>query len=237
MDAGSSQTTTMTSCAALVKAMTLSAMPAAVSISSTSMRCLSSLKARIKPACSTGVRFAIRWIPDDAGMILMPPGPSSTISSSVRAPLMPSAKVYEDRSPSSTSTLARPKSASSNVTLFPDCASAIARFTEVLVLPSPPLPHVTAMTLTGRGRTLCRRPSAWSGLNLVSIAWRPPVRRQDHLVFVHRTSLPHERESLADQFVGAGKMQILRHTQSVAHVHERQAGLDHGEQHFVLFAC
>src|SRR3569623_2791501 len=89
---------------------------------------------------------------------------------------------------------------------------------------------VTAMTLTGRGRTLCRRPSAWSGLNLVSIAWRPPVRRQDHLVFVHRTSLPHERESLADQFVGAGKMQLLRHALSVAHVHERQAGLDHGAQ-------
>src|SRR3569623_2126100 len=35
MDAGSSQTTTMTSCAALVKAMTLSALPAAVSLSST----------------------------------------------------------------------------------------------------------------------------------------------------------------------------------------------------------
>ncbi len=49
-----------------------------------------------------------------------------------------------------TSALARPRSASSRTTDFPAEASLIARFTEMLLFPTPPLPLVTAMTVALR---------------------------------------------------------------------------------------
>ena len=47
--------------------------------------------------------------------------------------------------PNKTCTLARPKSASNKRTFFPVWPSEIARLTAVLVLPTPPLPLVTAI--------------------------------------------------------------------------------------------
>jgi len=43
-------------------------------------------------------------------------------------------------------TLAKPVSASNKQTLLPRVASAMARLTEVVVLPTPPFPLVIAMT-------------------------------------------------------------------------------------------
>ena len=48
--------------------------------------------------------------------------------------------------PSSTSTLARPRSASTRTTRLPFLASSSARLTDRLVLPTPPLPEVTEKT-------------------------------------------------------------------------------------------
>src|SRR5262245_47570211 len=53
--------------------------------------------------------------------------------------------------PSSTSTLARPRSPSSSSTRLPAALRAVARLIETLVLPTPPLPPVTAITCTGPG--------------------------------------------------------------------------------------
>jgi len=49
--------------------------------------------------------------------------------------------------PRITFTFARPRSASSRVTLAPFCASAIARLTENVDFPTPPFPLVMAMVL------------------------------------------------------------------------------------------
>src|SRR5690606_16687962 len=51
--------------------------------------------------------------------------------------------------PSITSTLARPRSVSSSRVRWPALTIAIARLTDTLVLPTPPLPLATAMTRTG----------------------------------------------------------------------------------------
>ncbi|SCM73306.1 hypothetical protein KL86DES1_21218 [uncultured Desulfovibrio sp.] len=48
--------------------------------------------------------------------------------------------------PRTTSTLARPRSASMSTTCLPSCARHMARLTEMLVLPTPPLPEVTENT-------------------------------------------------------------------------------------------
>src|ERR1700729_3033290 len=58
--------------------------------------------------------------------------------------------------PSSTSALASPRSPSRNSTRLPAAASPVARLRATLVLPTPPLPPVTAITCTGPGRVASR---------------------------------------------------------------------------------
>src|SRR5690606_28997365 len=62
-----------------------------------------------------------------------------------------SARVKRGDRPSITSTLARPRSVSSNRVRWPALARAVARLTETEVLPTPPLPLATAITRTGPG--------------------------------------------------------------------------------------
>jgi hypothetical protein len=62
--------------------------------------------------------------------------------------------------PSSTSTLASPRSASTSITSRPVAAMDTARLVETVVLPTPPLPPVTAITLTGREEFSSRSLSA-----------------------------------------------------------------------------
>src|SRR6185437_979226 len=66
-------------------------------------------------------------------------------------------------SPSSTSTLASPRSASSSMTSRPCAAMATARLADTVVLPTPPFPPVTAITLTGRVELSSARASARAG--------------------------------------------------------------------------
>ena len=94
-------------------------MPAAVSITSTSMPEPIALKAWISPACSRRLSEAIDCVPEDAGMMRMPPGPSSMMSSRPQSPASTSARLRLGRRPSSTSTLASPRSASSSTTRAP----------------------------------------------------------------------------------------------------------------------
>lgn len=55
--------------------------------------------------------------------------------------------MYCGSMPSKILTFARPVSASNRHTLLPRVARAMARFTDVVVLPTPPLPLVIVMTL------------------------------------------------------------------------------------------
>src|SRR5271156_1517908 len=54
------------------------------------------------------------------------------------------------------------------MTSRPDAAMATARFADTVVLPTPPLPPVTAMTLTGREELSSANASARSGESLES---------------------------------------------------------------------
>ncbi|MCY1452116.1 hypothetical protein D9M71_690180 [compost metagenome] len=146
IEVGSSHTTSRTSCAARTKLITESPIPAAVSITSTSTLSLMSLNAWIKPACCMGVRCTMLCVPDAAGMMRIPPGPCRSTSRMSHSPSMTSASVRCGVRPSSTSTLASPRSASNSRTRRPRSARARARFTDTLVLPTPPLPPVTAIT-------------------------------------------------------------------------------------------
>src|SRR6267142_2752606 len=54
------------------------------------------------------------------------------------------------------------------MTSRPCAAIDTARLADTVVLPTPPLPPVTAITLTGREELSSARASAWLGLSLVS---------------------------------------------------------------------
>src|SRR5690606_22179697 len=149
MEVGSSVTTSSTSWAARTKLVTPSPMPAAVSMISTSMLSLMSLKAWIRPACCWVLRRTMLAAPEEAGTMRMPPGPGMMTSRSSHSPSITSARLRLGASPSMTSTLARPRSASSSITRRPRSARARDRLTATLVFPTPPLPPVTAITCTG----------------------------------------------------------------------------------------
>ncbi len=149
IDVGSSVTTSSTSCAARTKLTTESPIPAAVSMISTSISSPISLNAWISPACCRDDSCTMLWVPDAAGTMRMPPGPWMSTSRRSHSPAITSARVRLLVRPSSTSTLAKPRSASSSTTRRPRSARASARLTDTLVLPTPPLPPVTAITCTG----------------------------------------------------------------------------------------
>ncbi len=150
----------MTSCDALQKLTTVSEIPAPVSIMSASTALPSSLKAFINPVCSAGVRFAILFMPEDAGIIFIFDGPSTIISSSDLSPLTTCERSYSVFKPNKTSTFAMPKSASSNNTSFFCLAMDMAKLTDILVLPTPPLPLLIAIVFNGLGSTIRRKLSA-----------------------------------------------------------------------------
>jgi len=79
----------------------------------------------------------------------IPPGPWSNTSRSSQRPSTTSARVNFGVKPSKTSTFASPRSASINRTRLPSSANAMDKLTDTLVLPTPPLPPVTAITCTG----------------------------------------------------------------------------------------
>src|SRR5690606_21304281 len=87
--------------------------------------------------------------PEVAGTILIPPGPFITVPARSISPLTTCDRLKRGCSPSSTSTFARLRSASSSMTLRQRCPSATAMFAATFVLPTPPLPLVTATTFTG----------------------------------------------------------------------------------------
>src|SRR5271155_2408524 len=189
------------------------------------------------PACSTSDRFAMCFIPDAAGTICRPWGPVTMASSSVHSPLTTCPRWYRVCSPSITSTLANPKSASSNMTSRPWAAIDTARLADTVVLPTPPLPPVTAITLTGREELSSASASARSRDSRVSRMGGGPAEVAYIVGLVARggpqllqvqggAQQPHA-------FLVRG-MQILRHPLSVAHIGDfqpmAQGRRNHGTQ-------
>ena len=169
MEAGSSHTTTSTCWAAWQNRATFSAIPAAVSTTRTSGWLCSCEKAEIIAACEACGRSAIVRSPDEAGTMRTPDGPVMMACSSCASPRIKCARLQAGCKPSRTSTLARLRSASMSMTLRPRCASATDRLTETLVLPTPPLPLVTAMTLVGLAATASRSSVACTELSMACL--------------------------------------------------------------------
>ena len=86
-------------------------------------------------------------IPEPASKTEKPPGARMIASSSLALPVNTSCNVTLGYRLSTTSRLARPRSASSTSTRWPRLARAAARLADTNVLPTPPLPLVTAITL------------------------------------------------------------------------------------------
>src|ERR1700733_2142126 len=133
-------------------------------------------------------------------------------------------------SPSTTSTLANPKSASTSITSRPDAAMETARFADTVVLPTPPLPPVTAMTFTGREELSSANASARSGESLESRMGGGSAEGsgQRRLVAGARHAFL-ELERRADQphsFLVCG-VQVLRHSLSIAHISDFQLMAQH----------
>src|SRR5580704_18620053 len=111
------------------------------------------------------------------------------------------------------------------MTSRPDAAMETARLADTVVLPTPPLPPVTAMTLTGREEFSSANAWVRSGDSLKSrmgggsaecTGQRCLVARARHVLL--------ELERSADQpdsFLMCG-VQVLRHTLSIAHISDLQ---------------
>ena len=139
--------TTSTSEASDTENSTTSEMPAPVSSSSTSKRGI-----RVRTTCknssrTSGVRREYSTMPEPASSTEKPPGALTIASSRVALPVNTSCSVTLGCRFSTTSRLARPRSASSTRTRWPLLARAAARLADTKVLPTPPLPLVIAITL------------------------------------------------------------------------------------------
>src|SRR5882757_943412 len=202
-----------------------------------STRWYRSLKARMMPACSASERLAMRLMPDAAGTICSPCGPVTIASSSEHSPLTTWPRWNRVCSPRITSTLAIPRSASTNITSRPCAAIDTAKFADTVVLPTPPLPPVTAMTLTGREALSSSSVSAWlldsrvsrMGGSSTEIAGEVPLvdaLRCILLELVRRAHQPHTPL--------VRRMQIFRHPLPIAQVGDPQLVAqrrgDHGAQ-------
>jgi hypothetical protein len=100
-------------------------------------------------------------MPEPASSTEKPPGAGRMASASVLLPVKTSCSVILGYRFSTTSRLASPRSASSTSTLRPARASAAARLAETKVLPTPPLPLVTAMILAKRAAR-CGHSWSWN---------------------------------------------------------------------------
>src|SRR3954471_16791489 len=224
-EAGSSQITTSTCCAACENCSTEPAMPGAVSTTMKSSHVVRSPKARTSPRCVSLSSSASWVIPEAAGTTLNPCGASSTTSSSVQLPAITSASVSRGVSPRNTWTLARPRSPSSSMTSLPREASEAARFTAPVVLPTPPLPPVTAMTWTGLA---CMEPTC---CNLFA-----PISRSAHtalhdFVIRARAVVAGNLDRPAHQRVRARRRQIFGNALAIADVGHRQLVAHQRRQH------
>src|SRR5579872_3088729 len=98
--------------------------------------------------------------------------------------------------------------------LRPICASAVARFTAIEVLPVPPLPPVTAMTCTGEG--ISRLRSSARGMDTASIAAR------EHFVIGKILRLARQLDGARHQLMRPRRLEIVRNNRPVADVGDRQ---------------
>src|SRR4051794_16792867 len=172
-------------------------------------------------------------LPDAAGTTRKPHGAVTITSSSAHSPFTTCSRVKRALRPSSTSTFARPKSASSNIVLRPWAASAAPRFTATTVLPTPPLPPVIAITLTGCGVPSRRKPAAWS-------MGPSRMRCQLHLAEIHRELVLVERRRALRELhrvvhepeaLWRREVQVLWHALAVREIRNRQADADRERQH------
>src|ERR1700735_5507188 len=155
----------------------------------------------------------MRFMPEAAGTICRPCGPVTMASSKAHWPLTTCPRWYLVCNPSSTSTLARPKSASTSMTARPAAAIDTARFVETVVLPTPPLPPVTAITFTGREELSSSSLVACFALNLRSRMGVPAAELACEVCLARRrgalrefTADPHQPCPLQ-----IGGVQVVRH--------------------------
>src|ERR1700722_14039709 len=182
------------------------------------------------PACSACDKFAMRLMPEAAGTICRPCGPVTMASSRAHWPSMTLPRWKRVCRPNTTSTLANPKSASTNITSRPDAAMETARLADTVVLPTPPSPPVSAMTLTGREELSSANASARSGESLESRMGSSSAEdtgqrrliagaRHAFLELSRRADQPHP-------FLMC-RVQVLRHSLSIAHISDFQLMAQH----------
>src|SRR6202521_5140860 len=176
------------------------------------------------PACSASDRFTMCFMPDAAGTICKPCGPVTMASSSVHSPLITCPRWNRVWRPSITSTLARPRAASTNMTSRPCAAIDTARLAETVVLPTPPLPPVTAITLTGREELSSASASARSRDNLESDMGACSAEGAGIVGPVARRRGAFQIQGGANQpdALLIGGVQVLRHPLPVAYIRDFQ---------------
>src|ERR1700709_1058657 len=107
------------------------------------------------------------------------------------------------------------------MTSRPCAAIDTAKFADTVVLPTPPLPPVTAMTLTGREAFISASSCARSGDNLISRMGRdsPEITREIGLVAGRRRTL-RQLEGFANQpdSLQMRGVQVFRYALTIAHV-------------------
>src|SRR6185503_1831988 len=167
--------------------------------------------------------------PDAPGTTVTPYGDSTMISSSERSPASTCAIVWRGERPRNTSTLARPRSPSSSSTRLPVEPSAVARFTATLVLPTPPLPPVTAITCTGPGLAERFRPVTCTDCIVLPskscqcVRDRAEPSLQQILIRV-RAGFLGKLDGARDQLMRSRRTQIFWNLLAVAEISERQLG-------------
>lgn len=143
-------TATRVTPAAAAKVITPLPTPAPVSITTMSTVRSSSRSCSTSRRCSATWRFAMRPTPDAPGSGRSRPGAGTTTSLSRRAPRTTDSSVCSGLNPQRTSAFAMPRSASRRQVFRPRRAKPIASPTERLLLPTPPLPLVTAIARASR---------------------------------------------------------------------------------------
>ena len=139
--------TNKTSCAAKINSITYLLKPAPVSIIIMSASSLTRPSLRWIFLCSLRFTFSAVSKPATPEIYFTPAKPSSTTSSSSISSSSKSTILRLVTRPIKTLTFAIPISASISKTFLPAVCIAIAKLTAKLVLPTPPLPLVIAITL------------------------------------------------------------------------------------------
>ncbi len=147
MEAGSGVTIITLCWASILKYITLSEIPAEVSMSITSKEALNSSISFSRKSFSELLSLASSGTPTAAGNITTPSGPSMSTSLTLFSPENTCFIVCLGARPSIISMLAKPRSASSIITRCPSLDMASAVFVTILVLPTPPFPLLKDSTL------------------------------------------------------------------------------------------